>query len=131
MAKLDLPREVGVDELSVFLRRELANEKVEATATTVWVIDNLFQACRVRPKTVKGAAALYVMGDMTLPGRIALIGGLLLLALVIFATTNVIILPGVLFIVGAYALRFLPSRSIERRVRVVLEKLPSELPASK
>lgn len=123
MAKLVLSKNMNLDELSAFLKSEMPKYTVEIKGMRVWVTQNIFQGCYIKPKTDSSTTTLFLSGDMPGLGRVVMLGGLILLALIVYALTGVLVVGGILLILGIFVLRKLPSSALAVEVKTVLEGL--------
>ena len=126
MANLVLTKNISLDELSAFLKSEMPKYAVKTKVARVWVTRNIFQGCYVKPKTEGGTTTLYFSGDMPGLGRLVVFVGLILLASIVYALTEVLVGAGLIVILGIVALRKLPSSAIAGDVGRVLDQLSGE-----
>ena len=119
MAKVDLARDLDLRGISALLAEAMPQDSVETKGARVWVTRGLFQGCYVKP--MDESTTVWVSGDMPGTGRIVMLGGLIALALVVYALTGMLVVGGVLVILGIVALRKLPSRTIQSEVQAALE----------
>jgi len=123
MAKLVLQKEMSLDEISAFLKSEIPKYAVGTKGTRVWVTQNIFQGCYIKPKTEGGITTLYFSGDMPGLGRVIMLVGLILLELILYALSEVLVVPGLIGILGIFALRKLPSTAVAAEVKTLLDGL--------